>query len=661
MKSPLSLVSLTLFVCLLVLNTSNVLAGDDWITIDPAELALKAPVVERDADAEVLFWDVRIDDNVVNALVFTHYVRIKVFTERGRESQSKIDIPFGKIFNTNIKLKDIAARTIKPDGSIVELKKEDVFERTIVKASGLKVKNKSFALPGIEPGSIIEYRWREVRENESAHYVRLHFQRDIPVQRVTYHIKPYPFPGQSMVWLTFRGQENKFVKEKDGFYATSMTNLPAFREEPNMPPENQVRTWTLVYYVAERPDPARYWSDLGKRFYGHTKSLMKVNDELRAAATEAIGDASAPEEKLERLFKFVRAKIKSTSDDASGLTSDERARLKENKSPADTLKRGIGSGADIDLLFAALATAAGFDARIVLSPDRSDIFFEPEFTNPYFLNPSSIAVRVGDNWRFYNPGYNYVQGGMLRWQEEGVDVLITDPKEPVWTQTPMTPASKTLEKRTAKLSLSEDGTLEGDVRIESTGQLAIEKKEYHDDDSPAEREETLRRIVRARLSTAEISDIKIENVTEQEKPFVYSYHVRVPGYAQRTGKRLFLQPSFFEHGIIPIFSAGTRQTPVYFHYPWSEQDEVSIELPAGFALDNADKPSPVSAGDTSQYTASIAVTPDSRKLVYKRSFFFNGMLFPVSSYSSLKQYFDMVHKADGHTLTLKQSAVAASN
>src|SRR5882724_5329123 len=114
--------------------------GEDWKIIEPADLALKTPVVEKDADAEALFWEVRVDDNPEGDLIFNHYVRIKVFTDRGRESQSKVDIPFGNLNGIEIRIKDIAARTIKPDGAIVELKKEDVFERTIVRVSGIKVK-----------------------------------------------------------------------------------------------------------------------------------------------------------------------------------------------------------------------------------------------------------------------------------------------------------------------------------------------------------------------------------------------------------------------------------------------------------------------------------------------------------------------------------------
>src|SRR6185295_9635063 len=95
--------------------------GEEWRPVDPADLALKSAVVEPNADAEAIFWDIRIDDGGENDLVLNHNVRIK-----------------------------------------------------------------TFAFPGIEPGAIIEYKWKEVRSNSSANNMRLQFQRDIPVQAVTY-------------------------------------------------------------------------------------------------------------------------------------------------------------------------------------------------------------------------------------------------------------------------------------------------------------------------------------------------------------------------------------------------------------------------------------------------------------------------------------------
>ena len=636
--------------------------GEDWKPIDPAQLALKTSVVEKEADAEGLFWEVRMDDNEQGDLIFTHYLRVKVFTERGRESQSKIDLLYGKLFGSEIKISDIAARTIKTDGTIVELKKEDIFDRTVVKTSGLKYKAKSFAMPGVEPGCIVEYRWRETRVNTNAQYVRLNFQRDIPVQRVQYLVKPYAYEGYSFNSITLHGVPTKWAKDKNGFYMTSMTNVPAIHDESRMPPEDQVKTWMLVFYQSatdDRKDVDKYWARTGKYYYDQTKSLIKPNDDVKKMAASLVADAKTDDEKLERLFDFCRTKIKNTSLDSSGLTSDERAKLKENKNPGDTLKRGMGASSDIDQLFAALANASGYDARIVLAPDRGDLFFDKGMPNSYFIDPMNIAVKVGDNWKFFNPGYPHIPFGMLRWQEEGQQSLITDPNQPVWIETPMSGPDKSVVKRSAKLKLTDDGSLEGDVRIEYTGQFAIERKMDIDEESDSQREDDLKEEIKGQMSAAEVSNIKVENVMEYTKPLVYTFHVRVPSYAQRTGKRLFIQPAFFQHGKGPLFATTDRKYPIYFHYPWSEDDQVDIQLPKGYAFDNADSPAPFGSDKISQYKVSIQASTDGTLLIYKRNFFFGGagtVLFPVESYGPLKQYFDVLHKSDNHSLALKQVA-----
>jgi hypothetical protein len=636
---------------------------DDWRPIDPAHLAMKAPVVERDADAEAIFWEVRVSDGSASPgyrTIRDHYVRIKVFTERGKETQSKIDITY----NDKNEITDIAGRTIKPDGTIIELKKDAVFERTIIKVRGLKVKAKTFAMPGVEPGAIVEYRWREVLNDHWSNYQRFHFQRDIPVQTVKYYIHPLR-TGFGMRGRAFNGPPTPFVTEKDGFRSTTMTNVPAFREEPHMPPELESRTWMLLFYVSRDGmlPPNLFWQRYGQRIYEGSQDDMKVNDEVAKAAASIIGDASAPEQKLERIFEHCRLKVTNVNDDASGLSIEERKKVKKNKAPSDTLKRGVGTGIDIAMLFATLAKAAGFDARVAMLANRSTIFFDPTFANSYFMRTFAIAVRVDNEWRFYDPASRYVPFGMLQWQKEGQQALISDPKEPSFFETPLSPPDKSVKKRSATLRLSEDGTLEGDVRIEYTGHFGDEQKELNDEDSVEVREQTLRDLVKERLSTAEISNVRLENVDHPMKPFVHSFHVKVPGYAQRTGKRLFLQPAFFHKGVGPLFPTSERKHPIYFHFPWMEEDRVSIELPQGYALDNADAPAPFTAQTIGKYEARIGVTKDGRILEYKRSFFFGGantVLFPTTAYPVIKSIFDEVHQRDNHTITLKQSAAAAS-
>jgi len=47
-----SLLGLAVFCLTISLFSSTALAGEDWKPIDPADLASKTPVVEKDADAE---------------------------------------------------------------------------------------------------------------------------------------------------------------------------------------------------------------------------------------------------------------------------------------------------------------------------------------------------------------------------------------------------------------------------------------------------------------------------------------------------------------------------------------------------------------------------------------------------------------------------------
>ena len=644
-------------VCALVLciglSASLARAGDEWRAVDPAELAMKNSTVEKDADAEALFWEVRLDDSQAEEFSLKNYIRIKIFNDRGKESQSKVDLPY----TSSTRIKDIAARVIKPDGTIVELKKEDIFDRTIVKTSGVKIKAKSFALPSIEAGSIIEYRWREVIPGGSANKLRIQFQREIPVANVTYYLKPY----QGMGYFPYRLGETKFVKDKDGFFKFGATNMPALREEPNAPPENELRAWIFLFFTeATKLTADKYWTDYGKRLYEGTKDLVKADGEVKNQIATIVGDATEPQDKLRRIYDFCRIKIKNISDDASGLTADERQKLKENKSPSDTLKRGQGTGTDIDLLFTALAKAAGFDARLALSGNRDDLFFKRDLlAHSYFLGSSFVAVKVGDNWQFFSPAEKYTEYGMLGWPEENQDALILDPKEPFWVSTPLSGPEKSVAQRTGKFRLLEDGTLEGDVQIQYTGHLGYDKKEYNDDDSPSEREDTLKAIVKRNMSTADVSEIKIENVTDPLKPFTYSYHVRVPGYAQRTGKRLFFQPGVFARGAGSMFPATDRKYDVYFHYPWSERDHVTIELPPGFALDNAEQPQSITPDMTQQICAEkVKISSDGHVIVYDRDFFFGGrssILFPVRGYAAVKQLFDAISRIDDHTLTLKQA------
>ncbi len=642
-------------------NSVNIVAITQWLPITDEERNLKSPSIDPDAGAEALFWRVYVMDELrgedPEAVLF-NYIRIKVFNQRGCETQGTQNIEYwGRRVITNI-----AGRTIKPDGTVLELGKDSIFQRDIVKAGGRKLKAVSFAMPGVEPGVIIEYRWRERRHNELAEYVRLPFWRNIPIHEVKYFIRPLLIPGfrfPPMRLLPFHVKLSPLTPERDGFSSTVVTSLPAYGDEPLMPSEWIARPWALLYYAEDKKvNPDKYWADLGRTIYGNLKPYLKLSDEVRKASDEACAGAKDPEEKVARLMQYCRTRIKRLSDD--DVTEQQRAKAKENHSPADTLKRGMGTGFDVNMLFAAMVTAEGFEARLARMADRSDLPFDRSFPDDYFMRTWDIAVKVREQWRFYDAAARDLPSGMLRWQEEGAQALISDPKDPVFLQTPISEPDKSVVLRKGAFELSEDGTLEGAVKVAYTGHEAAQRRLDKTSASAAQQEEDVRGMVRNQFSNAVVSEVKVENADDAEKPLTFSYRVKVPGYAQRTGKRMFLQLAYFEHGVPAKFTATNRKYPVMFEYPWAEEDDVTVKVPAGFALESPEAPGSFPMGEIGGYDVSVKVGDG--QLIYHRKLVFGRggrLAYQQKVYPAVKQAFDAIHEQDQHTLTLRQQAAGA--
>jgi hypothetical protein len=645
-----------------LLATDAFAGGNDanWRPVSPAELAMKTPAVEPDADAEAIFWDIWIDDKG-DGIKLNNYVRVKIFTDRGREKYSKFNIPFGP----DVKIKDLAARVIRPDGSIVEISEKDIFDREIIKAGGVKIKAKSFAIPNIEPGVIIEYKYREVREFGGAYGMKLQFQQDIPVEELAYYYKP---SSKEPVYQTYNLTDTKFVRDTNGYFVARRNNVPAFKEEPFMPP---VRPWMLLtgdqefrfgsfsLLIKDRAqDPDTYWAGVAFGIAPYAVYMNKASDEIRKKADNLTSEIASPDEKLRKLYEFCQKEIINLSYDRT-LSDEERKKLPPIKEVSDILGRKAAGYQSIDYLFGALAHSIGFETRIAYTSSRRESTFVPDLANQRFLHRAGIAINVNGEWRLFKPGIFAMPYGMLQWYEEGQYALLVGEKQYSWTRTPVSAYERSAYTRTAKLHLLEDGTLEGEIRIELRGHPANLYRLSNYDETDQRRQDLLKDEIKYRISGAEVSDIKVENPTDSSKLLIESYKVRIPAYAQRTGKRLFLQPGYFYYGTLPLFSSNVRKYDISFRYPWSENDLIEIVLPKGYSLEDPDTPGLLTdPGKIGSDDIRMTVNKDAGVLRYSRKFYFGGgnnVDFPVIAYEPLKQLFDAVNLADAHTVTLKQN------
>lgn len=639
--------------------TATALAGDDdWRPVTPAEFEMKTPKVEADADVEAIFWEVRVDDSKED-LERVNYVRVKIFTERGRERFSRYEIPFVK----GISIKDIQARVIKPDGSFVLLKKDDIFEKEIVRLEGIKVKVKSFAMPGLEAGSILEYRYREVSDYGLL-AMPLIFQRDIPIETITYYLRPSR-GNAGMYAQRFNIGDTWFEDDKKGYKKITMNNVPAFPREPDMLPENEVRAWMYVYY-SNQPNigkPAEYWKWINSAWYESSKKWTVPDEALKQPAADIIAGAKTDDEKLRKIYEYVTTKIRNTRN-ANGITPEERKKAGENQAHADVMGLGVGTPSQIDFLFGALAAAAGFDVHAAYTGNRNDLSFDPNIAHArLMLAQSLVAVKTAAGWKFFTPSSRDVPYGMLTWTMEDQTGMITSAGGPEFAKIPLSPAVRSTVKRSGKFKLTADGSLEGDARIEFTGHQAVYHKAVNRGDTQEQKDEALKNYVKLYMSsTAEVSNLKIEGVDDGKPTFVYTFRMKVPNYAARTGKRIFFQPHIFARNSKPRYSTSTRKSEIYFSYPWMEQDNFVIELPDGFALEGADSPAPIAdQSGIGKHEIEIGMSKDGKLIVYKRQFSFgNGgaIRFAPGLYPAIKGMFDAFNKADLHQLALKEAPAA---
>src|SRR5262245_24236647 len=411
----------------------------DWPQITNAEKQMRSPLVQKDAGAEVLVWKAYVVDEFLSLStlqrVYYNYVRLKVFDEKGKEQAATIDLASSETSN----IFDVAGRTLKADGTFVQLDKTAIHQRDVVRAGSRKRKTTSFAMPGVEPGAIVEYRWKEVESGDEIEFVRLQLQREFPVQKVTYFLKPLSseITSYQLRFQTFNCQPMFGKPDNAGYTPITVENIPAFRTESFAPSEPNLRAWVLAYYQPDNTnDPERYWNDFGKKAYQDLKNAMKADDDPKAATAMATGQAKSDQEKIIALVAHIHANLKNADTD---LTDAERVKFRDSlpknraRTSSEILKSRLGTPSELNVVFAAMAAQAGLDARPAFVADWNEVGFNPKtMMNRYYLDHIDMAVKLGGSWKVFDVSTKLLTPGMLPWRQEGLYALISDAKLPTF-------------------------------------------------------------------------------------------------------------------------------------------------------------------------------------------------------------------------------------
>jgi len=387
-------------VCLLCLPTRKIIGGDDWLPIDPADLKMTSEPKAPNAPAIYLYRQVDRDDQVYHEV---QYARIKILTEEGRK-QADVEIPFIK---GSEQVNNIKARTIRPDGSVVNFDGK-VYEKTIVKAKGVKYLAKTFTLPDVQVGSIIEYRfsssWTEYMVYDS-HWI---VSADLFTKHAKFSLKPNGRFAMRWSWQQLPKDAPPPVKEGN-MIRLEVNDIPAFEEEDFMPPANELKArvnFTYLYGNDEK-EPDKFWKKEGKRHYEGVESFVEKRKAMEQAVAQIVSPSDAPELKLQKIYARVQQLRNTTYEEEKTEKEMKREKQQANNNVEDVWKNQYGDGYDITWLFLGLVRAAGFDAYPVFVSRRNVYFFNPALMNPRELDDTVVLVKSGGKDLYFDPGSEF--------------------------------------------------------------------------------------------------------------------------------------------------------------------------------------------------------------------------------------------------------------
>src|ERR1035441_7747847 len=349
---------------LCMLAAQGARAGVGFHAASPDELNLKTEPLAPGAPAIILYRQVDRDDNIRTPHE-DNYVRVKILTEEGRK-YANVEIQYRKGRESVVA---VHARTIRPDGSIVEFSGQS-FDKELVKGRGLRYLAKTFTLPDVQVGGILEYSYTiDFQENFlfESHWL---LSEELFTKKAQFSLKRFQGGGAyapySMRW-SWNSLPAGAAPPKEGpdqIIRMEATNITAFQIEDYMPPPEELKSRVDFIYEEgiSETDATRFWKQVGKKRNGQLESFVGKRSAMEQAVGQIVSANDLQDVKLRKIYDRVQ-QLRNTSFELE-KTEQEQKREKE-KSPAnveEVWKRGYGDGVQLTWLFLGLARAAGFEA-----------------------------------------------------------------------------------------------------------------------------------------------------------------------------------------------------------------------------------------------------------------------------------------------------------
>ena len=564
----------------------------------------------------------------------------KIFNERGREI-ANVHLPYNSAFE---KIKILRARTIKPDGTVVDVRSSDI--RDISPYSGYamysSVKMKVMIMPAIEDDCIIDYEW-QVSGKKSImppdFWMGWYYQSQEPtvLSRFTLEVP---------VNTRFRNTSHntKLVPtetpSKDGKSVTVVWEGRDFGEinpEPYMPPLSEICPWFELSSVND-------WNEIAAWYWKLVEPQLKATPEIRQAVADLTKDKPAQLEQAKTIFYWVEDKIRYV-----GL--EFGAGAYEPHSAKDVFDNRYGDCKDQATLLVTMLSAVGIKAYPVLVPVGFRGETDKRLPSPGMFDHAITVAEIDGKQVWMDTTAEVCPFNQLPEADRGVQVLVIKPGGGEFVKTPEFAADENKTVQTVSIKLNADGGITSSVAWYSTGSEDLGARATYKYAKPTEIKEGFESTVASVSPDAVLGSYSVGDPFKRDEPLKISYDFQAGGWANRTTKFLIFRPSLYQSVLSQTpFSKSDRKFDMVFESTSTNESETTISLPDGFKVEEI--PQNVSLkSDFATYDRTYTLDGSTLKIAEK--LVRNEARIPLARYVEAKKFYQQAIQAQKQQVVIR--------
>jgi transglutaminase-like putative cysteine protease len=544
---------------------------------------------------------------------------------------------------------DIEGRLLDASGKeLKKVRKKDISDQS--SESGMSISDnrfKSHSFYSKDYPYTVEYT--EVYEMNGIFYLPKwipQFSPSMGVQQSKFVVKTTP--GYELRYKEYNFQGKVAISDYEGGkkYEWMVDNLKPVKMEPIMPAWARERIRVDLaptdFEIDGYSGNMKSWKEFGK----FRQQLLKDRDELPESVAikvkQLIEGVSDPYQKIAILYKYLQDNTRYISIQLGigGWQPIPAAKVAQN---------GYGDCKALSNYMSALLRVADLPSRyVVINSGDDGLYTDPDFVSNQF-DHVILCVPMPKDTVWLECTSNILPAGYLSEFTYNRPALIIDETGGTIVRTPNYKKSENLQVRNIEAIVEDGGNLKARALTRYTG---LQQDNLFELVKTTGKDDIIKYLRnRFDLPTYEIVDYKYEDKPGKIPELIETIDLSVTGFAQVSGKRLFLVPNVLSKSGVKLMVDSVRKFDIELDYDYLDSDLVHLKVPVGYEVENLPKPQTIKSkfGD---YTSSFAFEND--MVIYTRSISQNQGRYPASDYAEFAAFIQNVYKSDRVKLVLKK-------